>query len=286
MANDPNANQISDFLRSVALGTENVLQVVRDLTNDSDHVTVALQNRELLPEALPEPQRSESPPRNHVFYDVAAAAEYLTLYGGQGTVILADMDGGRMDIVLDEASERGREQLLIKPLPHPLFAEWQATVFDRVMEVNAFAQFVMRHRRYVIEPDGRELALLFSQVTAATSITVNRGGGKKSVNGVLVETTISGNKRNEPVDLPDSITILVPLFVGSDPVELEVDLLVSARDAETIVVYGSAGGAAEARMAAMQQMLDELKESLPNAVIGLGSAQYDEWQYLPQPKAT
>jgi len=273
---------IEDFIRDVRKGQENVLDLVRQVGQDgTEHIVVGLQNRELQPEQPKAPIREETPARCHQFHDIDAMTSYLEQYGTEHTVVLADVKAGAFSAVIDESQENGIEVIGCKPLIHPLFEPWDG-MFDSTVPVLEFAKFIMQHRRAVTHPDGRELALMFSQITAKSNVTLNRGSGSKSINGVMVEVKIEGSSttRTEPHELPDSITIEVPIYVNQIAQRIELDLMVSMDGNNEVVVYVSASGLLEAKVRSMLDMLTTLRSALDVGTIGLGTVKHIEWDYL------
>lgn len=265
---------IADLIRKVTDGAETVMDIGLDAAGNQ---TVRFGQRKLQPE-LPTMVRSESPPRAHVFHTPQSVVEYVETYGCGTTVILLDVPAMRGCVVLDEARDEQFECLPFEPIKHPLFAEW-AAILGKRMDVLQFAEFVMGHRRQVVHPDGRDVALTFSQLTASTKMTVNRGQGKTALNGVMVETTIQGKKGEAFVELPESLTIRLPLFVGEDPSDIEIDLLIGA-NGEAIWVSASAAGVLQAQFEAFDRMAAAIKEGCQEATVGFGRVNYSEWDYL------
>jgi hypothetical protein len=276
------ANMIGEFLRKVEEGNENVLEIVKEAGADGK-TTVALQRRKLRPEPPKPPQRLESPRRAHVFHEVDGFIHYLERYmTDENTTVLANVAGRTMHAVIDEAAAEGLEVIEFTPKIHPLFAPWEPVLSGRPIPVMGFALFIMQHRRQVTEPDGRELALIFSQVRSASSLTVEKGKGARSINGMMVETTIQGQKDRQYVDLPEKITINVPLFVGEQDELIEVDLLVyqGQNGPADIVVSCTASALEEALINSFLAMLDKIGKALKEVCVSLGEAKHRSWDYL------
>lgn len=278
--NEPQAplpgTTLDTLLRRVVDGQETVFDVATEADGTRK---VIVGQRKLQPEILP-PQRAESPARAHVLHTAAAVCDYVNEYGSDKTVILLDSTTLDGRIVLYEDADEGFEVLTFKPVVHPLFAEWEPMLTHRV-EVAIFAEFILGHRRQVIEPDGKTLAGIFSQVRADKTTEIHRGTGKNAINGVTVSVKISGKVQELPVELPDTIQILVPLFVGMDPSVIEVDLLVQEFD-NKVYVSASAAGVLEAKHAAFAAMVEEIREGIEyeKATVGLGKIGHSQWAYL------
>jgi hypothetical protein len=137
----------------------------------------------------------------------------------------------------------------------------------------------MEHRRAIAFPDGRELAMVFSQVKMSKAIQMHSGVGKKSLNGVMVEMEISGERKGVPVELPETIKVHLPLFVGTEPQDIEIDLLVTNRG-EDVIVYATAADVEEQRINAFNQMVEMIREQTGH-LVGLGQVQNREWNTVP-----
>jgi len=278
-------NVLSQFLREVKTGQENILDVAREVVGDKEQVTVAVQNRVLQPEQPPKPERAESPPRGHVFHTAQAAAEYLAAgYGSEHTVILADAAKREIGLCLNEDAAVGVETCYIRPVVHPVFAPWARLMDEGVIELRRAVLFMQTHRREIVSPKGCELALSLAQVKASTHIEAHfgtPGRGRDAINGVLIKTRVQGQEQTEPVDLPDSITIECPLFVGSESRKLEIDLTLAADGMDKVVVGFTSTHVTAAVMAEFEAMLATLQAKLPDGGVAvLGQLQYGQWQYL------
>ena len=143
---------------------------------------------------------------------------------------------------------------------------------------------MMKHRRLVVRSDngltGRELAMVFTQVTAESKIAISRGAGSnKTINGVMVTTTISGTSQDVPVEIPDWISIEVPLFVGAGSEEIELDLLVESNRADQIQVSVMSAQIEEKMVASFSQMISKIRD-IEGIQTGLGKVSHGSWKYL------
>jgi hypothetical protein len=277
---------IEDFIRKVGKGEENAIELLEHLMEDGSKVrTIALQNRQLRPEPPLPPERSESPRRNHVFHDVEGFAAYLTKYKTENTVVLANVPAMSIVAVLDEKAEKGFETLTLNPVLHPLFAPWadllekSASDSEDPLAVDQFAEFVMTNRRSVVSPDAKDLVMTLSHVKASRKITIDRGRGKKCLNGVMIETNIQGQAGSEFVELPDSLTLNVPIFVRTSPRQIEIDMLTVASESNVFMRAVSAD-VEQAKVEAFEEMLAECRKIDAGIVVGTGCPQTREWDYL------
>lgn len=276
---------VEHLLRSCPPGKETLFDLVRELDPEGKPVgRLLVQTVERPKEPSPEPRRAESPPRAHTFFEAAAFAQYLADRGAPETVVLADVRASAMVAVLDDQADRGFELIRFEVQPHPLWEAWeQLLACQDGVELREFARFVMTRRRQIREPDGRELAITLNQVTATKKITRQVGQGVRAVNGLVIETQIQGTAREIPVELPDSLTLELPLVLGGTVQTIHLDLLVQAGE-DGIVVHLAAPGAAEARLATFEALVEEVRRLLPydrRVIVGLGRIAHGTWKYLP-----
>jgi len=271
---------IAEFLRSVAVGDENAIEIVEAIAGADGDVkerktTLAMVNRQVRPEPLDMPKRMESPKQAHTFSDVDGFVAFLNKYG-KSPVVLADVPENLIDASLDPVTPDGFEVVILRPVYHPLILPWVG-MFDDPIEATDFAAFVMRHRRSIVEPDGREVALTFAQIRGDVKLQIARGRGNRSVNGVMVETEIQGERKNEPVDLPDTLVIRAPLFVGEDEVEIAVDLLVLADREGRVTVTATSPDLQRRVIETFELMVGRISESIDDAIIGRGMISFKDW---------
>ena len=274
------ATKLMQFIREVAKGQENALDIQNLVTAGGEKRTViALQNRELQPEQPKEPILAKSPRRAHIFHDVQTFKSYIKKVKTDNTVILANVESRSISAIVDDLTkEGGCEIVALVPPIHPLFAPWNS-ILDETMPVLQFAEFAMMHRRAVKKPEGRELAMVLSQIKASTRIEVAQGKGAKSLNGIMVETLIQGQKGTDLVEIPETISIRVPLFLGTDPKDIEIDLLISGDRENRIFVKAISGDVLQAQVEAFEDMVRELAD-LEGLVAGLGAPGYQSWETL------
>ena len=275
-------NAIADFLRHVQRGEENALEVAREALPDGkgERLTVALQNRTLQPEQPLDPKRQQSPRRTHVFHGPEPFVAYIDREGSDRTVVLADAPGRQIQAVLDDRATGGFEVVTCAPPLHPLFDPW-AAIFGRHVPLGAFAEFIIERRSTVTDPDPRNLAMTFRQVTVAESSTMHRGQGAKSINGLVISRTIKGVKEDQTVELPDRIVITVPLLTCSEHARsLEVDLTVGMTQGEVYCIPTCAAAEVEL-LEEFASLVAALKFDRPETVVGSGQLAYTDWEYLP-----
>ncbi len=283
MEQDDETMTIEHLLRRVPEGEETIFDL---LDEGGDKVkTIEIKRRKLqpeLPQQLPEPDIARASARHHVFNDIEAFADYVVRCGNSETsLILADAQLRQIVAVLDESNEFDRELVSLNAIQHPLFSPWQRLLSGAVPVVD-FALFVMQNRRAVIDPNGRELAMLFSQVKMSKAVSIFSGVGKKTLNGVMVDVEIAGERKGMAVDLPETIAIEVPLFVGTSAQRIEIDLLVTNKG-ENVVVYATAADVEHQKIIAFEEMVKRLKESTGH-LVGLGTIAHRDWRTVPLSK--
>ncbi len=270
---------LKEALRTIKDGEETIF----DVSGPTGDRKITVNARKLLPEAPREPTRAESPARKHEFHAADSLGQYLARYGDKGTVVFADVGAETISAVLEEKEAGGFEIVTMKPQAHPLWKPW-AEIAGKTLDVDDFAEFAIKNRRAIVAPDGRELAFIFSQIRASVEVRIERGRGKKSLNGVMVKTDIQGVKGEETVEIPETIKIRVPLYVATAPRDIEIDLSLSANTAGDVSVLVSAGTVAEARVEAFEEMVAAVGVGVAalGAVLTFGKPQHEAWKYLPE----
>lgn len=266
-------------------------ETVFDLKGDGGETVKSIEiTRKKLPDDVPHviPETPIKGPlsRAHTFNDVESFIEYVHKEATQRAVILGDIKNRRVTCVLDEAGaypygnsdvKCEQECVYFEPIEHPLFTPW--TKLSGWNEVREFAMFLMQNRRAVAEPDGMDLAYVFSQVQMSKAITLQAGVGKKAINGVVCEVDIAGEKKGMPVELPDSIVLSLPIFVGGKPIRIIVDLHVTHRS-DAIMVFCSFSDVEAQKIEAFEQMLAMIRNET-GRLVGLGRVQLTDWRRLP-----
>lgn len=274
--------EVKKILEEIGVGTRTVLEVAQDLENGGKKLTIDL--RKLLPEEAREPKRAESRARHHAFHSAASLADYLARYGDKSTVVFVDHEEGRISAVLSETSGKGFEIVTMEPQVHPLWEPWRDIAGEQ-QDIKEFAAFVMQNRRSIAKPDGRNLALDLQQIRGSVSVEIMAGRGRGAVNGLVVRSRVNaGNEQTDTVDLPDSITLKVPLYVDTEARELELDLCIEAQASGSVTVLVSEGTVAEARVAAFNDMVNRIRQGVKaiDALVTWGSPKHQEWLYLKE----
>jgi hypothetical protein len=294
-------SKIEELLRKIAEGNETALEVSQELLGEGGangkKIVLVVQQRKVNPEPPSPAPKAPSPKRLHTFFDAGGFARYLGRFGGADTVILADPAAQSISAVLDEQSAVGFEVVRFEPLVHPLFVPW-AKVLDLgspgdedddggpssgSMPLARFVQFIVENRRQIVQPSGRDLGMTLQQVRMSKKVELQQGFGAKSVNGLMVETNITGAgpARTEPVDLPDTIIIRAPLYVATPDREMEIDLSLSADERTGVMVRLVSGDVPVQRVEAFDAILKEIKEALgATMTVGMGKPNHGPWDLV------
>jgi hypothetical protein len=272
---------LEHLIRRIPEGQETIFDLLDEGGESVRRIEVA--RRKLQPEPpvqWPEPEKASAKARNHIFQDVETFSQYIAREASatDASIVLADVKDRQIVCVLNEDEEKDRETVSFHATDHPLFLPW-LQILNRPIDATEFALFCQKYRRTILKPDGRELALLFSQIRMAKQVTVAQGIGKKALNGVMVQIEIAGQKQDSLIDLPDSITISTPLFIGSDPLEIEIDLLVTDKN-DQVVVFATAPDIEAKQVEAFESIVEQIRQD-SGLLVGLGQVKHRDWDVLP-----
>lgn len=274
---------IEKFLATVKIGSENVVDVSRKVLADGkENVVVCLGNRHLQPEPPKAPDRAESPKRSHMFHAIEGFCHYLGHVKTSNTVVFVDVNAGEFYAVIDDQAEKGFEIITMQPQTHPLWAPWQTELCQSMM-VKDFAKFLLANRRQLTGERAKELIADFSQVRAATEVTLESGTGKNCVNGLMIHTKIQGAKGSDTFELPDSFVVRAPLFVGLEAQDIEIDITLEAADPAAVsgvVATLTSADATTKKIEAFEMMCEQVKSQIEDIVVAMGSPEYDRWEYI------
>lgn len=271
-------SDIAKLIRKVESGSETVF----DIKQEGDVRRVEIIRRKANPEMRTvEAPLARDPARAYIFHDLNSFSEFCNRECDvHHSVILADVDSQKITAVIEMGLDNGREVVAFEAKIHPLFAPWMA-LLNKAIPVLDFALFAQRYRRSIVAPNGRDVAMMFSQIKVSKSIEINKGLGAKALNGIMISTEIAGAKKDVMVDLPEEIHLHCPIFIGSDPQTIELDLLVTEVN-NSVVVYLTSPILDELRIVAFENMVKVLQESCPDLLIGMGKAEFRPWVTVSQ----
>ncbi len=274
--------ELQEILERVTEGKATALNVAKKVLDGKETVSLVIEQRQLLPEAPRAPIKRESDARSHVFFEVKSFAAYLEKYGTKDTVVFGDPQEGIVYATLDETKKDGVEVLFFKPMLHPQWAPWEALI-GKKMEIASFVEFVLNNRNVVTEPDARELVYNLSQIKATSTTEIQRGRGKNSVNGVMVTNRIQGVDKQELVELPEDLTLHVPIYIRTDKRKLMLALCIEAGEGSEILCSLSSGDILEAKVDAFDDMFESLEAlKAKGATVTLGKVKHQPWRYLSE----
>lgn len=99
----------------------------------------------------------------------------------------------------------------------------------------------------------------------------------------MVKTKIQGTENTFPVDLPDHLIVNAPIFIGTEPQDLTIDLTVLERD-DKVLVKMSCSDLVVQKVKAFEAMLEIVRTRVVfddgRPVIGMGVIGYQSWKYL------
>ena len=267
-------NGIKSFLNEVEQLSCNALTVSKKLLAEGkEEVTVNLERRKVMPE------RMESPGRAHEFYDVPGFTRYVKANAGKHAIVLADTVGGTIAAVFNESETHGLEKVRLCPAPFPAFKMLMGMIGVKE-RIEMFAEQAMRNRAVLGETDGegKEFAMLMQQITISSRITARKGTGRKSVNGIMCTTEVTGGPEGHvDIDLPDSIKATVPLYVNRPAVTFSIDLTILASHDEAIMCT-AAPELEVLKYQEFENMLSEIKAELDADIqTSVGRMNYQQW---------
>lgn len=274
---------VRSFLTEVAEGDCNILALSRkELTNGKDGVTCTMQRKRAMPE------RMESPARAHTFHDAAGFVAYLNGINAadpakENMVVMADVECEEWEVVciLDENARNGFEVIRLRPAKHPVFVMLEETLLDvGTMSMARLALAVMRNRAVIVDTPqvtAKDLAMIMQQITVATETKACTGVGKHAVNGVMVVTEIKGGPVDELVELPDTITVKLPIYLNTEPVQFGLDLTIGIDRGEPVAVI-DAPELVVGKFEVFEEMIKPIK-AMEGVFVSYGRIQTADWKY-------
>lgn len=270
---------VNTLLENIPVGEETLIEVSKDLLGKENKLMFSVQNRKLQPEQPVIPEKMESPKRSHIFHDAEGFASYISKYKSDDTIIFMNVIERSAVAVLDDKAKKGFECLVLLPMRHPQFAPWDDLIEGEELTLKDFADFLAVNRKSISQPNSKELIQILSQVRVSKEIVLQSGFGKRCMNGITCKIEILGEKKDELIDLPDSIMVKTPLFLNSKPLEFEVDLTISTNDEHEIMVRCSSGDLLSGTLAAFDEMMAIVRK-IDGVTVVLGEKQHKNWDYV------
>lgn len=265
------AKTIEEVLTDATPKAVTVFEVIRDVEELGGGKKLAVSH------SVEPPECTVAPRASHEFHDIDGLRSYVVAYGKGTTVILGDISSYEAKVSLDEHDgDGGFSVLMYKPVFHPLFKTW-LDIVGKDFPILDFAKFVMTNRRSV--KDGRNMALLFQQIRMSKKIEIAVWKGKKAINGVMVTTEINGGKTEVFEELPETLTIIAPVFLKSGVSEIELDLLIFERQ-EQVFVNVSAGNIDSIKADQFMSDLHWLDGELNESIVSYGKINYTEKKFI------
>ncbi len=267
---------VRSFLTEVAEGDCNVLALARKELDGKESVSCTLERKRTMPE------RMESPARAHTFHDAAGFVEYLgRCEKKKGMAVFVDVESWKVGCILDEAAAKGFEIVRLEPAEHPEFTMLRESLLDvGAMSMTRLALAVMRNRAVIVDTPqatAKDLAMIMQQITVGTKTKACTGVGKHAVNGVMVETEIKGGPVDELVELPDTITVKLPIYLNTEPVQFGLDLTIGIARGEPVAII-DAPELVVKKFEVFEEMIRPIK-AMEDVFVSYGRIQTAEWKY-------
>lgn len=270
-------NVVADFLKNVGHLENNALTVSSTLlANGNKEVKLDLARSKLMPEKMASPRRC------HRFYDVHGFSLYVAANKSDATVVLADVTNEKIEAVLDDKAKKGFEVIELVPAIFPAF-KMLTQMLNRQLPIQDFARLAMRNRRVLgdTEQEGKQFAMLMQQLTVATKIKACVGVGKKTVNGVMCTTEVKAGAGDENlIELPDTVSANVALYVNRPEQKFDIDLTVLATTHGEVDIVADGPELEVLKYQELQQMVKEVGVVLgEKAQVSIGRLSTGEWRY-------
>ncbi len=264
---------MNGFLERCEEGQPTTIELARGLTEGKEHLDIVLR------QTVEKPLRMESPAKAHTLWSIEGFVAYLREYAtASSLVVLGDPNTGQIHAVLDERKEDGFEVVTFEPLVHPFWDPWRKAIKQEI-EIREFAKFIVEQKHVIANPDARQLVAIFKQVRLSKNVTIDNGIGDGAINGVMVESKIAGQHPSMPLSLPEQIVIHCPMFMEQEAMDITIDLILDGTGNGVIVEPKSSDAEAK-RIEAIEAMLHQVHESLPEATATLGKVKHEPWNYV------
>ncbi|MFA6102214.1 MAG: DUF2303 family protein [Victivallaceae bacterium] len=102
------------------------------------------------------------------------------------------------------------------------FKAWKA-INGKMFGQQAFAEFLKDNRLDIITPDNATIVELVEELEATVNQRVNGRTPTNKGMAIGFEQDVQTNRQGKKVDVPEKITIRVPVFLGMDSFEIECD---------------------------------------------------------------
>lgn len=272
-----NGKSIENHVTRIEIDEYNTMDVVKKVLGDGkkENVTVTLGRKRIMPE------RMESPARAHVFHDADGFVSYVDANKTDNTLVLATVDDSRVFAVLDDRAEEGFERIYLIPAKDPRFVLLEKSLLQQRMSIESFAIAVMRNREIIQDTDklsARDLALAMQQITVSEKIENCSGIGATSVNGVMCTSTVKAGQAEAKIDIPDILTVKVPIYLNTEAVEFDIDITVLNQRGAVMAVVDSPQLEVRRFEVFENQILAPIKE-MDDVDVSYGYPATEVWEY-------
>lgn len=267
----------AELVNQISEGKRTTFDIAKEVMEDGENqlkIIVEQQEQQPLPKI-----RAESKAVNHVFFDENTFKDYIEKYATENCIILADLEMKTFTAVLDENATTGRQMVAFKPQIHPRLEQWEEEILNASIDVKDFVEFLMIHKRDIIEPNPQSLICILSQIRASQTIQRYAGVKNGSINGMTVKTTIEGQENSEYTELPNSIKIKMPVYINRPEVIISVDLI-TRTNGDSIQVRATSADLDLIRISEFEDVIESINTTIGKGVVGYGAVHYTDWDYL------
>lgn len=243
MENEAPMNELEERLCSVpAKRHQNVLDVAKDANGTLKVIHT---------QVVVAPEKAPTPRRAHVFSSRKAFIAYAKLVASIRSVFLIDPSSGNGELVIDESVPTGGvEKVQFCPAFSLQFVQWHKLLKNQIT-FDQFRDLIAERKSEIIDfgidRDGKRDSIavspmrrILNQITVSTAVKVHDGTGNGAINGVTTETKVKAGTQENAFDLPDSITINVPVFADEDggPVTIDINVVPTGNGAAIKLLCG------------------------------------------------
>lgn len=142
--------------------------------------------------------------KSHTFYNIETFVEYIDKYKSSDTVIYYDYENSKISCVLNEEEIDGNPELLVCRIDNKSL-NGEMNDIESIRDSEDFLLYI-KTRKSLVANFFLHLNLM-SAIEISTSVEKLDVTGKASENKYIIKTTVQGQERGEPRDLPDVLSV-------------------------------------------------------------------------------
>lgn len=159
--------------------------------------------------------------RQQAFGDLDSLAEYSNIYKAENTRAFLNANAPKFRVHFDyHDPAKGRQHdehvAEFKPMFHPDYQKW-GVVLGQAIDQEAYAEFIEDMMHTIAEPSAAVLLDAIKDFEIGTDIRFKKVLNDRTGNASIV---YEQEDRELTTELPRNITLVLPLFLGADPVSL------------------------------------------------------------------